>query len=191
MGGGGWKGGQGASHLGKTLENGGLPRTPRLHARAAGILPSVPPGWIAVKNEIWWYAEFVSVMATMRRHLSCVLGIWLVFQIAGIVAPVGLAAAGFMTADELCDCPADGHGATCPMHHGKTPRPSPANDGSCRFQNTCAPADATLLSMLTGAGILTAPAVSVAEDLASEAISPATFHPAQRFELPDAPPPRT
>lgn len=127
-------------------------------------------------------------MLGIRRRLSWILAGWLAFQLAGIVAPVVLSAAGHSAGDSLCECPGTEPGAACPMHHGQAPRHDDAN--RCRLENTCAPTDAALLSLAGGIGVL--PQSMSAEIQAVEASVGATGSILiTRTELPDSPPPRS
>jgi hypothetical protein len=128
-----------------------------------------------------------STMRGIRRRLSWVIAGWLFVQLAGIAAPVALAAAQYV--DELCICPAGHEGASCPMHHGRTPPPSESEPGRCHVRNTGAPPDATLLSIAgVVAVIVTVPAshVLVTSAMVSTSESPVLT----RTGLLDPPPPR-
>jgi hypothetical protein len=128
-------------------------------------------------------------MTTLRRRLSWIIAAWILFQSGGLVAPVALAAAGFADAVQFCDCPEEVAGATCPMHHGKTPRHAAPKPGECRLQNACAPTDAALLSMFAGAGVMPAttsiPVVTTSRPIA---VRPSLLR--HFLAIPDAPPPR-
>jgi hypothetical protein len=128
-------------------------------------------------------------MTTLRRRLSWIIAVWILFQVAGLVAPVALAAAGFAAAAEFCDCPEEVAGATCPMHHGKTPRHAAPKPGECRVQNACAPTDAALLSMFSGAGVLPATA-SIPVVITSRPIAVPASQLRCVLSVPASPPPR-
>lgn len=127
-------------------------------------------------------------MTSLRRRLSWIIAVWILFQVAGIVAPVTLAAAGFSSTEEFCDCPEEIAGATCPMHHGKTPRHA-AKPGECELRNACAPTDAAILSMFSGVGVMPS-TTAIAVFITSQPVTvPASL--LQHFlTVPDAPPPR-
>ena len=121
---------------------------------------------------------------------------WLLLQLAGMSAPLTLSAVGPAMAEELCTCPGVDHGALCPMHHtpssrSQTTSTSQSNDdGRCRMQNACAPADAALLSLAGGTGVL---APVIGHHLPTPSAAPVITETAARLShayRPDAPPPR-
>jgi hypothetical protein len=126
------------------------------------------------------------LMTVIRKRLSWVLASWLAFQLAGIVAPIALAAA-HAAKTEVCTCAVLDH-ATCPMHH----RQAPAREGGerCRMQNAATPSDAVFLSFTGGAGIAVAPAAFDAVDTRGDLIALTASDRSSRTELPDSPPPR-
>jgi hypothetical protein len=128
-------------------------------------------------------------MRSVRNNLSWFLAVALTLQLAGIVAPVVLSAAGF-DIEEVCTCPGESHGATCPMHHGKTSQ-SQGRSNQCTLKNASVPAAFGLLTLGTGIGIV--PPLNVFHitvlSLAVQPASDAGF--ASRSELPDSPPPRS
>jgi hypothetical protein len=128
-------------------------------------------------------------MRSVRNNLSWLLAVALVLQLGGIVAPVVLSASG-VDIEEVCTCPGGTHGATCPMHHGKTNESQgPANP--CALKSASVPSAVALLTL--GAGIGIVPPVNVLHvTLQSSVVRPgpdAGF--ASRTELPDSPPPRS
>jgi hypothetical protein len=127
-------------------------------------------------------------MIAMRRRLSTLAMLWVLFQIAGTSAPLTLLAAGG-SIEEICTCPSADHGATCPMHHPQGSERESSED-RCKLQNACAPADAALLS-LAGGGGLPSSAVTCAPSTESiaGAATPATRS-LSRALRPDSPPPR-
>jgi hypothetical protein len=166
-------------------------RLPRTHGRApkrGDFRHSVMLTLYACQvNETWCMLD-PDLMRPIRRRLSWMLASWLVFQCAGIVAPVVLAATG-VALEEACTCPGAIHGATCPMHHGKE---STAKDKAnpCSVRNAYLPSDLALLALSGGAAVLP-------QLLAFDAIAPSRTpislqadDPSSRTELPDSPPPR-
>ena len=128
-------------------------------------------------------------MTTLRRRLSWIIAVWILFQIAGLATPVVLAAAGYSNGEEFCDCPEEVAGATCPMHHGKTPRHAAQKPGECRLQNACAPTDAALLSMFSGVGVMpTTTSIPVLATSQPVAVSASLLR--HFLIVPEAPPPR-
>lgn len=129
-------------------------------------------------------------MFAMRRRLSTLAIVWILFQIAGTSAPLTLLATGAQAA-EICTCPSADHGATCPMHH---PQGANANrDGHeqrCKLQNACAPADAALLSLAGGAGLVSAAVSCTPSDLSVATIATPATNRLSRGHTPDSPPPR-
>lgn len=128
-------------------------------------------------------------VASFRHRLSWLLSAWLLFQVAGICAPVALAAAGYALGEDVCTCPGTEHGATCPMHHG-TSAGRRADDADCVLQNASPQTDVALLSLSIGSGeppaaldFLIVPASVVCE-------SSTRPDPASRVRVPDSPPPR-
>jgi len=127
-------------------------------------------------------------MRSVRNNLSWFLAVALTLQLAGIVAPAVLSAAG-IDIEQVCTCAGETHGATCPMHHGKTSQ-SETRSNQCSLKSASVP---TALALLTlGAGIGIVPPLNVFHvtvlSLAVQPASDAGF--ASRSELPDSPPPR-
>ena len=128
------------------------------------------------------------LMRPIRRRLSWMLASWLVFQCAGIVAPVVLAATG-VALEEACTCPGAIHGATCPMHHGKEAT-SKDEANRCSVRNSYPPTDLALLALAGGTAVL--PRLLVF-DVIEPSRTPISLHAenaSSRTELPDSPPPR-
>lgn len=129
-------------------------------------------------------------MPWIRRRLSWVLSGWLVLQLAGMIAPVALAASGHPIDEELCTCPAGmEQGATCPMHHGPKANDA-AGSSSCSIRSTQSAVDAALLSLMGCAGLLPA-----STPLDAPVVEPfpivSTESSPSRTELPDLLPPRS
>ena len=92
-------------------------------ARARPVHPvSRPRQSLSRQNSVCYSPE--TTMGALRRRLSWMLCLWLLFQGAAIAAPVALALAHVtVPGQELCDCPGTDHGVTCPMHHGSGTSP--------------------------------------------------------------------
>jgi hypothetical protein len=127
-------------------------------------------------------------MRSVRNRLPWLLAIALVLQLGGIVAPVVLSAAG-VDVEDVCTCPDATHGATCPMHHGKTAG-SERTSNNCAIRNASAPTALGLLTLISGTGIVpTGNAIHVTVE--SFVIHPAAGSSfSSHTELPDSPPPR-
>ena len=127
-------------------------------------------------------------MRSVRNRLPWLLAIALVLQLGGIVAPVVLSAAG-VDVEDVCTCPDATHGATCPMHHGKTAG-SERTSNNCAIRNASAPTALGLLTLISGTGIVpTGNAIHVTVE--SSVIHPASGSSfTSHTELPDSPPPR-
>jgi len=128
------------------------------------------------------------LMRSVRTRLPWLLAIALMLQLGGIVAPVVLSAAG-VDVEDVCTCPDATHGATCPMHHGKTTgseRPS----NNCAIRNASAPTAFGLLTLISGTGILP-PGNAIHVTVQSSVIQSVSGSSLiSRAELPDSPPPR-
>jgi hypothetical protein len=127
-------------------------------------------------------------MPAVRRRLSWLIAVALMLQLGAIVAPAVLAAAG-IDIEDVCTCPTATHGATCPMHHGKTSQPQDSSN-RCALRSAAAPAQLALLTFSDGVGIVPAAhALHVSiESAAISTVRNSSF--SSRTELPDSPPPR-
>ena len=113
---------------------------------------------------------------------------WLTCQIAGVAAaPIMFCCKDVPTsADEENCCPGLMPGQVCPMHHRTAP-----DKNECKMRNACAPADAMLVALAGGAGVLAhATAVVNAFD-PGDALAPSTPAAIARTSRPESPPPRT
>jgi hypothetical protein len=128
-------------------------------------------------------------MRSVRNRLPWLLAIALVLQLGGIVAPVVLSAAG-VDVEDVCTCPDATHGATCPMHHGKTAG-SERRSNNCAIKNASAPTAFGLLPLISGTGILpTGNVIHVTvQSSVIHPVSGSSF--TSHTELPDSPPPRS
>jgi hypothetical protein len=126
-------------------------------------------------------------MGFIRRHLSSLIGAWLVCQIAGVAAaPITFCCKDVPTSHDESECCAGlMPGQACPMHHT-------TKDGKreCKMRNACLPSDTALMALAGSDGIVP-PATSavsafdlcdVVADLAATAIL--------RADPPESPPPR-
>jgi hypothetical protein len=127
-------------------------------------------------------------MRTIRQRLSLLV---LVFQLAGVVAPVVLSNAA-ADASAVCTCPGGTHAATCPMHHGKDSKDSGAPDDSnrCAIRSASVPTDLALLTLRTGAGMLPSLNVFGVADEPSALLTVPMASVRARADFPDSPPPR-
>lgn len=125
-------------------------------------------------------------MTRVRRRLSWLIGAWLLCQIANVAAaPLTFCCQSVAgAADEDTCCPGLLPGQVCPMHHPK--------DGgrTCEMRNACARADAALVALAGGVGVLP-PATVVASPFDSGDLPHASLRPAiRRSRRPESPPPR-
>jgi hypothetical protein len=89
-------------------------------------------------------------MFVVRRYLSWLICACLACQIAGVVAaPVTFCCQNVTAADdeEKC-CPGLLPGQMCPMHHTRE------GVRTCKMRNSCAQADAALIALAGGLGIV-------------------------------------
>lgn len=89
-------------------------------------------------------------MSLVRRRLSWLIGAWLLCQVANVAAaPLTFCCQNVATADdeEKC-CPGLLPGQVCPMHHTKE------GERTCKMRNACARADAALVALAGGIGVL-------------------------------------
>jgi hypothetical protein len=139
-------------------------------------------------NESFGSGILAGLMRSVRNRLPWLLAIALVLQLGGIVAPVVLAAAG-IDVEDVCTCPDATHGATCPMHHGKTAGSKGASN-DCAVRNASAPPALGFLTLSSGAGIV--PTINAfhitVQSSVIHSVSGSSL--TSRTELPDSPPPR-
>lgn len=132
-------------------------------------------------------------MPFFRQRLVWVLGCWLAFQFAGVVAPLALAASADGSVEEICMCPGGGHGATCPMHHGDRQAGSADRDDDprrCVMRSAAATHDLALLSLSVGGGLLPHAVTMSGPSTRLGSIAPPDVSLPSRVPLPVAPPPR-
>jgi hypothetical protein len=126
-------------------------------------------------------------MPFVRRRLSWLICAWLTCQIAGVAAaPIMFCCKDVPTAEDEEDCCAGlMPGQFCPMHH-KTA----AGKNDCKLRNACAPADAMLVTLAGGAGVLP-DATTVVNAFDPGDVLPASAPTAiARTFPPESPPPR-
>ena len=129
-------------------------------------------------------------MVFVRRRLSWMIYAWLTCQIAGIAAaPITFCCKDVPTSaneDECCEGLMPGQ--YCPMHHKQAEQA--ADEAACKLRNACPPADAALVALAGGVGLLP-PSTSIVSpfDLgdAPAALAPTAI---ARTDRPEAPPPR-
>jgi hypothetical protein len=127
-------------------------------------------------------------MRTIRRRLSLLLVSVLLLQLAGILAPVALSAAGTAVI-EACTCPGGSHATSCPMHHSKENR-SPGDAHRCAMRSASTPTDFALLTLGTGTGVLPSLNSLDVPDEPSAAPAGSISTVRSRNDFPDSPPPR-
>ena len=126
------------------------------------------------------------VMLSVRRRLSWLVCAWLTCQIAGIAAaPLAFCCkdAPAVSDEEEC-CPGLLPGQLCPMHH-KT-----AGKSECKMRNACAPADAMLVALAGGVGVLPPATAFVNAFAPGDLLTPSTPTAIARTPSPESPPPR-
>jgi hypothetical protein len=135
-------------------------------------------------------ATLMLSMVPLRRWLAPFAAIWLVCQLAGLLAaPVvlGFRATAADAEEAGCECPGTAPGQACPMHKGHADTRDDEN--TCRMQSTCATSDAALLTICGSIGLLPAGAAVEAHHVPETIVQPIRTL-TSRTELPDAPPPR-
>src|SRR3954471_6796263 len=123
-------------------------------------------------------------MGAIRLRLRVLTALWLSFQVAGLsAAPLAVQLPPAASVEDVCTCPGGDH-QTCPMHHGQ-PRGSDGNDASrCALRNASASADAALLPLAGGLGVLSGPATITVQSSAEPIILPAVRS-QSHFDLPE------
>src|SRR3954462_197083 len=90
-------------------------------------------------------------MASLRRRLSLLAFVWMLFQAAGIAVPLVAMQVDGAAVETLCTCDGYDHG-TCPMHHPVAPPPTDRRGRPLR--SNCAPAATALLALFSAPGTL-------------------------------------
>ena len=124
-------------------------------------------------------------MRRVRQHLSCVIGVWLVCQLAGL-AGAPLSAVGVIAnAVQRCTCPPGAApDAACPMHH------SAARGRECVLKSASSAGDAALLSLMGTLGLMPPSQATVAVAVAVRAVPSLYTSTIARSDRPESPPPR-
>jgi hypothetical protein len=127
-------------------------------------------------------------MLFVRRRLSWLICAWLTCQVAGVAAaPITFCCKGVPTAaDEEDCCPGLLPGQMCPMHH-KTA----ASKNECKMRSLCAPADAMLVALAGGAGVLPHATAVVSAFDPGDVLAPFAPVAVARTSRPESPPPRS
>jgi len=126
-------------------------------------------------------------MQVMRRRLSWLICAWLTCQIASVAAaPITFCCKDVPTATEEHDCcPGLLPGQLCPMHHRTA-----AGKNECKMRSACAPADAMLVALAGGAGMLPRATAVVSTFEAGDAVAPLALTVVAHTSRPESPPPR-
>src|SRR3954463_3163460 len=124
-------------------------------------------------------------MPFVRRHMSWVVGVWLVCQLAGVVAaPLAFCCRTVQVDDDEVCCPGLLPGQMCPMHHKRE------GERTCKMRDACNRADAGLVALAGVVGLLPGRTV-VVNAFAVGAQPRAAAPPAiARSSRPESPPPR-
>jgi len=125
-------------------------------------------------------------MPRVRRHLSRLVGVWLVFQMSLLLVVPATICAGHDEAAiaQSCTC-AHGDGSQCPMHH-----PTPTSHAPCTCHSGTTPPTATLAAAFGPAAVLT-PAASLRICVVASPIDPAAEQISADVPVQlDPPPPR-
>ena len=135
-------------------------------------------------------------MTSIRRHISAIGIIWLVFQ-AGVLAVspfVNCCPAPSQSTVEDDDCCAGmAPGQICPLHkHRKAPPTNPHHDEAdrCAIRGGCGPSNAALIPLVFGLGIVPEP-LSLHVILVSNRVPSLAAHTVHRARSLDPPPPRS
>jgi hypothetical protein len=125
-------------------------------------------------------------MVFVRRHLSGLIGVWLVCQLAGVTAaPVTFCCKDVPTSHDEADCCAGLlPGQLCPMHH------TTAGKRECKMRNACGPSDAALMALAGSVGPLVSATPVVSAFELGETVCVLTATAILRADRPESPPPR-
>ena len=125
-------------------------------------------------------------MVFVRRRLPRLICAWLTFQIAGVAAaPIMFCCNDVRTAqDEQVCCAGLAPGQLCPMHH------KVAGKSECKMRNACAPADAMLVALAGGVGVLPPATALVNAFDPGDVVAPSVPDLIARTSSPESPPPR-
>ena len=124
-------------------------------------------------------------MRAVRQRLSCVIGVWLVCQLAGLLAaPLSFTATAVAAEIQKCTCPpGTAPGDACPMHH--------PHEGKreCVLKSVSSPSDA-LLSLYASLGLMPPTEVFVAVVVGADIVAPVAASAISHPVRPESPPPR-
>jgi hypothetical protein len=126
-------------------------------------------------------------MLFVRRRLSWLICAWLTCQIASVTAaPITFCCKDVPTANEEHDCcPGLLPGQLCPMHHRTA-----AGKNECKMRSACAPADAMLVALAAGAGMVPRATTVVSSFEPGDVVAPLAPTAVARTSRPESPPPR-
>jgi hypothetical protein len=131
----------------------------------------------------------------VRRHVSCVVGVWLACQ-AGVLTTAPLSLAGMFVhggaEGALCTCATGGPGHYCPMHgrHQDHTRTQPDPD-DCVLRSGSPASDVTLMSLMGAIGLIPPPQATFVTVVSNEFVVPLSAAVTFRSDRPESPPPRS
>jgi hypothetical protein len=124
-------------------------------------------------------------MSGIRRHIAWIASVWLMCQCAAFAAPAAVCCMDRAPSQVPAthSCCTNGNGP-CPMHR-------PTAERACAMKGACQQADAALLSLAGGLGILP-PVTPIPLDAHLVAAALVSSHPlVDRATSPTSPPPRS
>lgn len=127
-------------------------------------------------------------MLFVRRRLSWLVCMWLTCQAVGFAAaPIAFCCKDAPTASDEQDC-CEGlqPGQYCPMHH----KTAGGGRNECKMRSACAPADAMLVALAGGTGLVGRTTAVVNNFVPGELVAPLGATSIVRTVPPDPPPPR-
>jgi len=124
--------------------------------------------------------------AGRRRLLRSIAIVWLACQLVAVcVVTVAACCPPSDHHQQTKCCPGVGPGQVCPMHHTKEGEPE------CVMRSMCGHADAALISLAGGLGLLPHLSTSLVTLQSLDAMSAMTPSALARADRPDSPPPRS
>jgi hypothetical protein len=126
-------------------------------------------------------------MLFVRTRLSWLVCAWLMCQVAGLAAaPIAFCCKDVpVAADEQDCCEGLQPGQYCPMHH----KPAGGGKSECKMRSACAPADAMLVALAGGAGLVERTTSVVNSFVPGEFVQSLKPNSIIRAVPPDPPPP--
>lgn len=126
-------------------------------------------------------------MRRIRQRLSSLIGLWLLCQLAAFAAPAAVCCGETpisrdASAQHIC-CMGGSGGGPCPMHRQAARR-------GCVIKGACSAADAALLSLAGGIGMLPPQGGALSDAPVYGALVVGTHVPVTRNDRPESPPPR-